>query len=210
MSRKKAERNWKSTALNITGWFLLVLGIVTASWYVLFSRWQYSLWLCNHAMIIAGLAILFRNRFWLTAMLNWAVLPVSAWCIDFLGRLLFGVHILGITEYMFTGPMLTKLLSLQHLITVPLMLYGLLLMGRPDKKAWTGTALHAAALWAISYFIITPDYNINCAHAACSITLSWLPAYRIMWPVMAFAMFSLTNFFMVRIYQTRAARHQDR
>jgi hypothetical protein len=199
----------KNRIIHSLGWFFLVLGTITAGWYALFSKWQYAFWFCNHAMIITGIAILKKNNYLLTAMLNWSLLPVSAWIIDFLSRLLFGIHPLGITEYMFFGNWWARLLSLQHLITVPLMLYALWLVGRPDKKAWAGTTIHGIILWMISYFLITPDYNVNCVHQACTTILQTLPAYQLLWPIIAFVMFFGTNWVLVRIFQSPKARHQS-
>jgi hypothetical protein len=204
MAKRQKER-----ILDALGWFFIVLGITTAGWYVLFSRWQYAFWFCNHAMIIAGIALLKRNKFWTTATLNWALVPVSMWVIDFAGKVLFDAHVLGITEYMFIGPWWGRILSLQHLFTVPLLLYALQLLGAADKNAWLGTTAHGAILWLISYFIITPDYNVNCAHEACQ---SWLRGeyYVVLWPLIAVALFYLTNAFLVWLLNSRAARRQAR
>jgi hypothetical protein len=160
-------------------------------------------------MIIAGIAILKRNRFWTTATLNWSLVPVSMWVIDFAGKLLFDTHVLGITEYMFVGPWWGRILSLQHLFTVPLLLYALHLLDSADERAWLGTAVHGAALWLISYFIITPDYNVNCVYEACQ---SWLQSeyYVALWPLIAVALFYLTNAFLVCLLNPRAATRQAR
>lgn len=206
---KYLKNSKKERILNIIGVVLLLMGITVLVEHSVFGRWQYSVWFCNHAMIISGLAVLFRNRFWLTAMLNWSLIPLSLWVIDFIGKVFFGVYIFRITEYMFDGTLLAHIISLQHLFTVPLMLYAMYLLGKPARWAWLGTTLHAAILWIISYYIITPDYNINCVHQAC-ISMRWLPGYVHVWPFIGILMFFVTNWFLVWIFSGREARHQAR
>lgn len=206
---KRNKTSKKETILNVLGWIFLFLGLASITWYVKFQNWRYAVWFCNHSMIIAGIAVLCRNRFWLTAMLNWSLIPVTAWVVDFLCKIIFGIHLLGITEYMFTGSFWMHLISLQHLFTVPLMLFALHLLGKPAPLAWIGTTIHGTILWLISYFLITPDYNINCAHHAC-VTMNWLPDYVVMWPIVAFVMFFSTNKFLCWVFSALKARHQQR
>ena len=202
----------QSQKIRFLGWFFLVLGIISVFWHVIIQDWRYAVWFCNHAMIITGLAVLHKNKFWLTAMLNWALIPVSLWIIDFLGKLLFGTYLLRITEYMFVEQWWKHLLGYQHFITVPLMLYALWMLGRPAKNAWLGTTIHGAILWVISYFLITPDYNVNCAHTSCVPMLipqvSWYP---VLWVVVAVIMFFLTNWFLVWAFSEQPkAKHPSR
>lgn len=197
----------KERILNILGWVFLALGIIAVIWFFGIRDWRYGVWFCNHAMIIVGLSVLKRNRFWLTAMLNIGLIPVSAWLIDFIGKLFFDVHLFGITRYMFEGSPWTHLISLQHLFTVPLMLYALYLLGKPHKNAWIGTSVYGAVLWFISYFFITPDYNINCVYSACP-GLPALPNYVMLFPIFAIAGFFLTNLFLVWLFSALAAKRQ--
>ncbi len=194
----------KERVLDFLGWLFLLLGIGSVIGHIVFQNWKYAVWFCNHAMIITGLAVLFRNRFWLTAMLNWAVIPVSVWAIDFIVRTVFGVFIFGVTTYMFEGPVWNNLMSLQHLFTVPLMLYTMYLLGKPAKNAWLGTTIHGIILWIISYYLITPDYNVNCVHHSCTM-LGWLPYYVILWPLIGILMFYVTNKFLVWAFRKSKA-----
>ncbi|MEM4247172.1 MAG: hypothetical protein QXR48_00395 [Candidatus Woesearchaeota archaeon] len=194
----------KERVLNFLGWIFIALGLVSVITHVVFGNWRYAVWFCNHAMIISGLAIMYKNRFWLTAMLNWSLIPVSMWTIDFVSKVLFGIFPFGITQYMFEGPI--QIISLQHLFTVPLMLYAMHLLGRPTKWAWLGTTAHGIILWIISYFFITPDYNVNCAHQACTL-LKGLPYYVALWPFIAILMFFVTNKFLVWAFSVPKAKH---
>lgn len=194
----------KEVKIRFLGWFFLFLGLISVFWHVVVQDWRYAVWFCNHAMIITGIALLNKNRFWLTAMLNWALIPVSLWVIDFVGKIIFGKFLFGITEYMFVEPWWKHFLGFQHLITVPLMLYALFLLRKPDKNAWIGTTFHGAVLWLISYFLITPDYNVNCVHETC---VSFLRSqyYVVLWPFVAVLMFLLTNWFLVWVFHHKSS-----
>ncbi len=199
----------KERILDILGWIFLLLGIASVCGHLVFQNWRYAIWFCNHAMIITGLAVIYRNRFWLTAMLNWAVIPVSIWTLDFIVRVVFGVFIFGVTTYMFEGSVWNNLMSLQHLFTVPLMLYAMHLLKKPAKWAWLGTTAHGIILWIISYYFITPDYNVNCVHSACTL-LNGLPYYVTLWPLIAILMFFLTNRFLCWAFSAPKAKRQAR
>lgn len=202
--------NKKELILDILGWVFLAMGITSVVWHVGFLKWQYAVWFCNHSMLITGTAVLLRNRFWLTAMLNWSVVPITIWVVDFIGKVLFNTHIFNVTNYMFEGPSWGHIISMQHLFAVPLMLYALILMGKPNKWAWLGTLLQSAILFVLSYFYITPDYNINCVHTACISWLEWLPAYPAAWFILTALMFFATNWALVWIFSGPKARHQQR
>jgi hypothetical protein len=196
----------KELVLDILGWIFIIMGVASVGWHVIFLKWEYAIWFCNHSMLITGTAVLMRNRFWLTAMLNWSVIPITVWMIDFIGKLFFNVYIFRVTEYMFEGPSWGHIISMQHLFAVPLMIYALYLLGKPDKWAWLGTLLQSAILFSISYFFITPDYNINCAHTACISWLQNLPHYPIVWFLLTLGMFIVTNWLLVWIFSGREAR----
>ena len=88
------------------------------------------------------------------------------------------------------------------------MLYALHLLGKPEKNAWLATTAHGAVLWIISYFFITPDYNVNCAHEPC-LQLLTMQNYAYVWPLIAVVMFFVTNWFLVWL-SARAATHRAR
>lgn len=188
------------------GLFFILLGIITLFWHIFVLDWRYVFWFCNHAMLIVGWALLKKNRFWLTAMLNWSIIPVSLWVVDFLSKLLFGFYIFGITSYMFAQPFWKNIVSLQHLFTVPLMLYALWLVGKPHPRAWIGTTLHGTTLWLISYFFIRQDYNVNCVHKACVSFLDW-PNYAFWWIIVGITMFFATNKILSLVFNAIKARH---
>lgn len=199
----------KEVILDALGCIFLAMGITSVVFHVFFQRWEYAVWFCNHSMLITGTAVLLRNRFWLTAMLNWSVVPITIWVVDFTGKVFFNAYVFKVTEYMFEGPVLGHIISMQHLFAVPLMLYALFLMGKPHKWAWLGTLLQSSILFVLSYFFITPDYNINCTHTACISWLNNLPYYPVSWFILTAVMFFATNWLLVWIFSAPRARHQQ-
>ena len=107
----------KNLILNIIGTIFIILGLLSLSRiFFVTAIWQNVFWWCDHAVLILGLAILFRNTFWLTAELNIALLPQILWSFDFFSKVFFNKFIFGVTAYMFEGPWAFKILSYQHLM----------------------------------------------------------------------------------------------
>ncbi len=187
----------KERILNIIGIIFLILGIASLSRvFFTVATWQNVFWWCDHAVLIMGLAILFRNRFWLTAELNIALIPQFLWSIDFFSKLFFNKFIFGFTAYMFEGHWAFKLLSYQHLFVFILALIALILLGNADKRAWIGSLIHGIFLF-IAGLLIPAYYNINCVHKNC-LNFQAEP-YFLVWWALFIVMVLITNFILVKI-----------
>lgn len=128
--------------------------------------WAYNgpanfLWLCD----IANFAVL--AALWLESPLLFSSQTVSvllvqiSWMVDFFGRLLFGFHVLGGTEYMFetVEPLWVRSLSFFHLLVPVMMLWAIWKLGY-DRR---GLRLQIAILWVILPLSLLPDpaRNLN-------------------------------------------------
>ena len=186
----------KDVVLNIIGVIFLILGIISFSRiFILGAVWQNVFWWCDHAGIIVGLAILFRNSFWLTAELNIAIIPQILWSMDFLSKTFFDKFIFGFTAYMFEGHWALKFLSYQHLFMFILAIVALFMMGKANKKAWIGSIIHGVIIF-ITGLLIPASYNINCAHRSC-LGFEAHP-YPLVWWALFLAIVFVTNFILVK------------
>jgi hypothetical protein len=186
--------------LNIIGIFFLIIGIASIS-RIFFpeSTWQNIFWICGHTTLIMGLAIIFRNKFWLTAELNIILIPQIIWTIDYLGKLIFDKFLFGFTTYMFEGNWIFKILSYQHLFVFILTIYAVYLI-KPSKKAWIGSIIHGIFLLS-SGLIISEHYNINCAHRNC---LNFqIPHYLLIWIITFLIMTILTNIILIKLFKKK-------
>lgn len=121
------------------------------------------LWFCDTANFALTVAIVRGMPRLFSAQAVGVLIIQLLWCADLLGRLLFGVHLIGGTEYMFdpTWSPALRALSLFHLAVPVLLVWALLRFGY-DRRAWR---LEIWILWAslIPSFFVRPELNLNWA-----------------------------------------------
>lgn len=156
----------------IVGVFLIILGLINLYFHFINDIEILMLWYCDHIMILGGIAILLKNRYWLTALINVGLFPVLFWIIDYISQAFFKYNLLDIVTYLFeeTNRALF-LLYHQHLFIIPLMILALWFLGGA-VKAWKGSLLYGSILILIS-LLANPVYNLNCVSRPC---LMFLPS----------------------------------
>ncbi len=161
----------------------LFFGIASIIVFIKLGIPAYILWFCNHQSFVYALAIWKRNPRWITAELNLGIIPQLLWGIDFLGYILSGKFIWGITEYMFVENYAasTYYISLQHFILAPMAIYALYKIGKPTMKDWKLTMVHIAIMIALTFAFTTADYNVNCAYK--NDCVPYLPKIVPFWPL---------------------------
>jgi hypothetical protein len=123
---------------------------------------QNFLWFSDIALL-ASVVALWRESSLVTSTQALSVFVFEiVWTIDFLGALLLGDPIVGISSYMFDSkyPLWLRLLSLFHL-WLPWLLIWMVVRFGYDRRA---LAIQTVLCWIIltaSYFISTPEENIN-------------------------------------------------
>ena len=87
----------------------------------------------------------------------------TLYCIDLLGAVLSGKHIIGGTEFMFDPhvPLPMRLLSLFHIVAPPLLLWAIWRLGY-DSRGWKYQTLTAWIVVPINYFW-RPQFDVNWA-----------------------------------------------
>ena len=154
----------KGDWLNIIGVFLIVLGIVHIIQTVLTVEPIHVFWLCNHVLVFAGIAILFRNSFWLMAEFLVLFLGQFIWIINFIFRIFNSAFV--VVDYR-----ITFIPAFVHLLTLPLIFVAILLLKKKEKFAWAGALLHMAILFPFVFYFGS-YYNLNCFFEPC---VTWIP-----------------------------------
>jgi len=129
--------------------------------------WRYYgpanfLWFSDLALLITLAAV------WLESPLLASMQALSVgllelvWIADFVARLVLGVRLVGMTDYMFKAQiaLLVRGLSLFHVV-LPLLLFGLVYRLGYDKRAWMAQALLAWAVLLACYAFTERSQNIN-------------------------------------------------
>lgn len=140
-------------------------------------------WLCNHAPLIMGLAILFRSSFLLSAEISLLFFGFLNWTGDYLFKMFFGINLFGATEYLFpiSDLFFFSVTTSVHFLTIPLGIIALFLLKKPEPNAWKGSLIHGILLIPfVLYF--GEEYNLNCFLAPC---VNWFPNFNF-YPVIFF------------------------
>lgn len=145
-------------------------------------------------MILIGIGILSKNSSLILVELNILGISLILWSIDFLYQAATNVPLWGITDYLFRGDLIIpKIVSLQHLYTVPILLFTLSLLKIKHYNLWAISLLQALFIQIITLRYTLPQENINCVYRSC---ISFLPLtwhYQIIWSIGMFVIIFVTN-----------------
>jgi len=189
----------KGIILNIIGSFFLLMGIAAVLNAIYLRDYAGILWFCYTGLILIGISILKRNSFLLTVQLNILAIPLIFWTIDFIYTLIFGNSLLGVVDYFFiNGPLFSKIISIQHLFTIPLSFYALSILKSKREDAWKLSFIEIVLIYFVT-LILTPEAsNINCVYGSC---INFVPKfYTFFWFVSNFIMILLTNLVINNLY----------
>src|SRR6266852_2803140 len=91
------------------------VAILVPCYWVTYSPWNF-LYFCDIALLVTGVAIWIESLLLVSMQAVAITLPQTLWVVDLLCRLVAGVHVTGVTNYMFESgiPLLLRGLSLFH------------------------------------------------------------------------------------------------
>jgi hypothetical protein len=193
------------------------------AWKLLHSAWmavylavylhQYPLvnflWLCNFVNFLVFLTLWRESARLASAALAGVAVIHLLWAVDFFGRLLGGVHLIGGTEYMFdpTLQLLARGISFYHLWTVPLLVVVLRRLGH-DRRGLALQIAVATVLFPLGQQLGGRKENINWTWNVFGVDQTLLPPLA--FAFVAVAAVSLVLFLPVdllarRLFKTAAA-----
>ena len=133
------------------------------------------LWFCDLANLLIALAFWIESPLLLSSQAVGVLLIQILWIVDVLGRLALGVHLIGGTEYMFdeATPLPLRLVSLFHVVTPPLLLWGLRRMGYDGRGLKLQTVI-AIVVMPLSW-LGGAELNLNWAWSPFGVEQTLLP-----------------------------------
>jgi len=164
----------KTTNKNITkflGILFIIWGVASIIDGVIEARWGAAsiLWLSYVALLVIGIGILRRDSSLIASQIAIIGIPYVLWNIDFFYNLFTQKSLWGITDYFFTqGPLISKIIPLQHVFNIPLSLYAIYLIGLKRKDFWRISIMEIAILFVITRLATTYDENVNCIYHNCA------------------------------------------
>ncbi len=184
------------------GVFLLIWGIVAILNSLYMREFGQILWQCYISLIIIGFGILKRDSSWIGSQLNIISIPLMLWTIDFLYFFSMSKPLWGISDYFFFGDrsVLSNLVTLQHIFTIPLSLFVLYNLRFKRKDFWKISLIQLGLIYIASYLLTARERNINCVFEPC-LNISFPFPYAITWFALSFLMVFLTNYLLVKMFK---------
>ena len=152
--------------MRIPLWLKVVWTACVMAWIPLYWR-QYGLqnflFFCDLGNLFLAAALWLESPLLFSWQATGLLLFQTLFTIDLVGALVSGRHLIGGTEFMFdTNVSLgIRLLSLFHVVTPPLLLWGIWRLGY-DRRGWKYQTLAAWIVVPINYFW-RPEQDVNWA-----------------------------------------------
>jgi len=120
------------------------------------------LWFSDIALVVTGIALWYESRLLASMMAVGVLLPELLWNVSFFSRLLAGVRVSGLADYMFDPaiPRWIRALSLFH-IPMPIVLLWMVHTFGYDPRALPSQTALAWVVFAVTYAVTDPRENIN-------------------------------------------------
>jgi len=183
------DKKHKLIFLDILGGFFLIWGIIAIANSMYMQNPTQILYMCYLGLVLIGIGILTKRSFIIMSQIYILAIPLIVWDIDFLYWLIFNKPLLGITDYFFVENSFNigKIISLQHLFTVPVAAYAAKLIGIKRKDAWKWSFVQIILVFIAVSLFSSRETNINCIFDPCLNIVMGLP-YRITWFIVIFSM----------------------
>jgi hypothetical protein len=129
------------------------VAVLVPYYWVTYTPWNF-LYFCDVALLLTLVAIWTENALLISMSGVGIVLPQTLWVLDFLTRAVAGIHITGMTAYMFDPaiPLFVRGLSTFH-GWLPFLLVYLLSRVGYDRRAYRAHAVLAVALLLVCFYL---------------------------------------------------------
>lgn len=149
------------------------VAVLVPCYWVTYSPWNF-LYFCDIALLVTAVAIWIESPLLVSMQAVAITLPQMLWVVDFLCRLIAGVHITGITAYMLDSsiPLFLRALSLFH-GWLPFVLLWLVWRLGYDRRAFGIQSVVAIVVLLISY-IFAPAPPPSASHPNWAVNINYV------------------------------------
>ena len=157
----------------------------------IFQIRAYSLlfWACYFLPIIIIIGLLKKNSSIVLSQIIIFFIPILLWFVDFVHNIITGNSLLGLLIYLpnSTQTILQKIVSTQHIYTIPLSILALFFIKvkKRDYKVLLISLSEIVILFFLSH-LSSEDLNVNCVYHNCST----FPLLNIPWAISWFLIMS--------------------
>ncbi len=149
------------------------VAVLVPCYWVTYSPWNF-LYFCDIALLVTAVAIWIESPLLVSTQAIAITLPQTLWVVDFLCRLIAGVHITGVTAYMLDSsiPLFLRALSLFH-GWLPFVLLWLLSRLGYDRRAFGLQSVAAIVVLLISY-LFAPAPPPSTSHPNWAVNINYV------------------------------------
>ena len=129
------------------------VGVLVPYYWVTYTPWNF-LYFCDVALLLTLVAVWTENALLVSMSSVGILLPQTLWVLDFVARAAAGIHLTGMTAYMFDPaiPLFVRGLSTFHGWLPFVLLYLLWRLGY-DRRAYLRQAVLAVALLLVCFYL---------------------------------------------------------
>ena len=153
----------------VVGILYILVGLLAFYNSFIYGRAEEIFWFCYFSMILIGIGLLTKNVSLVASQIYILLIPDLVWTIDFIAYLLRDAPFLGIVDYFFVPgrPFLMNAVTLQHLFTIPLVLYFFKHARVPRQDVWFISCIQVAIIYVLTKIFTNPITNVNCVYQFC-------------------------------------------
>lgn len=181
----------------IIGMIFLIFGIgaILNSIFIIKST-SILIWFCHPALILLGVGFIIENKDLIQSQLNILTFPLIFWTLDFLQFIFTKQSIFGIEYFFFNQtPITSRIITSQHLFTIPLSLWGLKYLNSKNKKAIKLSLITILILLVVSLFFGSQK-NINFVYNFMGLTFKY---YQLFWVLVVSLIILITNYLINKL-----------
>jgi len=191
---KRDDKNLNSVVL------LLLFFIIMIFVYIFkFKKFDSLFWLCYTGIALIIIGILKRNSTLILSQILILAIVDSFWIFDFIMILLNGESLISVATNIFSPEVniLLKIITIQHLLTVPLAIYALSIVKiKKDWKVLIPVLFQLELFFLATRIFTNPLSNINCVSKTCA-SIGWGEnIYPLAWIITMFG-FALITYFII-------------
>ena len=190
----------KNIFLTGIGIIYIILGIIVSYNAIKYTETAGILWFSYVAFFLIGFGILTRNSYLIASQLTIILIPYIVWNIDFFYVLITSNSLWGITDYFFSpNPALFRLITLQHIFTIPISLFSIYLIKLKRRDFWKFSFAQIITFFFIIRVISTREENVNCVFENCLPFGIQIVPYEVTWFISYIIMIFLTTLFLNKV-----------
>ena len=179
------------------------VAVVVPYYWVTYTPWNF-LYFCDIALLVTLAGMWLENPFLISTQAVGIALPQMLWVVDFVARLVAGVHITGMTSYMFDAnlPLFVRGLSSFH-GWLPFLLIWLVARLGYDRRAF-GAQCVLGVVVLLACYLVAPAPPPDPIHPSAAVNINyvyglddhhpqtWMPP--VLWVI------SLIGFMLIGLY----------